>query len=81
MMATGILKGFGLSDAQLHKAHEAWLEIPNAVEVIGKTNITLRQYDRLLKLAESQHRSLSDLVNEQVSKAVQDLAGEGAASK
>jgi len=85
MMATGILKGFGLSDAQMQKAHDAWLDMPNAVEVIGKVNVTLRQYDRLSKLAESQHRSVSDLVNDEVSKAVETLEksapGDGATPK
>jgi hypothetical protein len=84
MMANGILKGFGLSDAQMQKAHEAWLNIPNAVEVTGKVNLTLRQYGRLAKLAESQHRSVSDLVNEEFTKAVETLEksapAEGAAA-
>lgn len=74
MMAAGILKGFGMKEPELQKAREFWLDVPNAVEVVGKMNVTLRQYDRLSKLAESQHRSVSDLLNEEVSKAVEALA-------
>jgi lysophospholipase L1-like esterase len=74
VMAAGILKGFGISAAQLQKARDTWLDIPNAVEVIGKTNVTLRQYDQLSRLAESQHRSVSDLVNDQVNQAIESLA-------
>ena len=73
MMATGILKAFGLTDEQMQKAREAWLDIPNSVELNGKTNINLRQYERLTKLAASQHRPLSDLVSEELGKAVDTL--------
>ena len=42
MMATGVLKGFGLDEDQLQKAKEAWLDIPNCVE-LGKISVSLRQ--------------------------------------
>jgi lysophospholipase L1-like esterase len=85
MMAAGILKGFGLSDAQMQKARDFWADIPNSVELTGKVAVTLRQYDRLARLAESQHRSVADLVTAEVEKAVESLTksapADGAAAK
>ncbi|HZK79421.1 MAG TPA: GDSL-type esterase/lipase family protein [Humisphaera sp.] len=72
MMATGVLKGFGLDEAQLHKAKEAWLDIPNCVE-LGKISVSLRQLDGLSKLADSRHESVQDLVNAEVKKSVEAL--------
>ncbi|HWE01546.1 MAG TPA: GDSL-type esterase/lipase family protein [Tepidisphaeraceae bacterium] len=72
MMATGVLKGFGLDEAQLHTAKEAWLDLPNAVE-LGKISVSLRQLESLQKLAESRHESVQNLVNAEVKKSVDEL--------
>jgi len=69
MMALGILRAFGLTDAQLSRARTAWDEIPNAMQV----GITLRQYRELAKIAQTQHRSVDAVVNEAVSATVSNL--------
>ena len=69
MMATGVLKAFGLSEAQMQKAREAWSGIPQGVD----GNITLGQYNRLVELAAKQNRSLNDLISEALVKAVDTL--------
>jgi lysophospholipase L1-like esterase len=73
MMAAGVLKAFGLSDAQLQKAREAWLDTPRAVEFSPKTALTLRQYNQLSDLAIKQNRSVNDLLNEELAKAIEAL--------
>jgi len=69
MMAAGVLKAFGLSDAQMQKAREAWAAIPQGVG----GSITLGQYNRLSELAAKRDRSINDLVNDELSKAVEAL--------
>lgn len=59
LMATGVLKALGLDDAQIEKAREVWLDIPNGWSAnltypvtITKT-LTLRQYIALQKTSPS----------------------------
>ncbi len=73
MMAAGVLKTLGSSNAQLQKARDFWLDVPKAVELSAKAGVSLRQYEQLSKLAESQNKSVQDLVNGQVDKAVEAL--------
>ncbi len=55
LMATGVLKALGLDDAQIEKAREVWLDIPNGwsaeltYQVKITKSLTLRQYIALQK--------------------------------
>ncbi|MDQ3813731.1 MAG: SGNH/GDSL hydrolase family protein, partial [Armatimonadota bacterium] len=69
MMAEGVLKAFGLNDAQMQKAREAWSGIPQNVGA----SITLGQYNRLNDLAAKQNRTVNDLINEELAKAIESL--------
>jgi lysophospholipase L1-like esterase len=60
MMATGILRGFGLDDAQVAKATEVFMDIPNGVS--ASVPLTLRQYAALEAAAAKQGKSLQDLL-------------------
>lgn len=75
VMATGVLKAFGLSDAQLAKARQAWAEIPGGWSVSvtyqgsSKTNslsvvvpLTRAQYEKFQPIAAAQPKGGS--VNE-----------------
>lgn len=75
MMALGILKAFGLDDAQLQKAQKAWLDIPHAVELNGRTLITIRQWDKIDAIARKEHKTVADVVNEAFSKTLDSLMG------
>jgi lysophospholipase L1-like esterase len=66
VMATGVLKAFGLSDEQIAKAKKSWLDIPNAVEL--KVGLTLRQYERLKQVAESQGKTVQQYINDEAKK-------------
>jgi lysophospholipase L1-like esterase len=73
MMAGGILKAFGLSDAQFQKAQQSWLDIPRAIVVNGTAQLTLRQWDQLNAIAAREHKSLGELLNDTFSKAVDTM--------
>jgi lysophospholipase L1-like esterase len=73
MMATGVLKGFGLSVDELAKAKEAWLDIPNSSNVAAKMGITQRQAQQLEKVAAAQNTTVDKLINEEFTKLVTGL--------
>jgi lysophospholipase L1-like esterase len=68
MMATGVLRGFGLDDAQVAKATEAFLDIPNGVS--ASVPLTLRQYAALEAAAAKQGKSLQDLLKGVLEKII-----------
>jgi len=72
-MASGILKALGMSDAQLAKAREHWLDIPGAWAVGVKARITLRQYAQLEALAAERNQSVDALVSAELAKALDTL--------
>jgi hypothetical protein len=71
MMAAGVLRAFGLSDAQMQKARAHWMTIP--VETRPKVSLPLGKYQALSDLAAKRQRSISDLLNEEAAKAVDAL--------
>ena len=73
MMAKGVLKGFGLSEEQLKKAQDKWLDMPDAMEAAGKVKVSMRQYQQLNTFAAQQRRPLSDILNEAVAKTVESI--------
>jgi lysophospholipase L1-like esterase len=77
MMATGILKAFGLNDEQLKKAHEFWLDIPHAVNLQTKASLSLRQFNQLHELAAKQNRNVNDLIGDELNKSVEALLKAG----
>jgi lysophospholipase L1-like esterase len=76
LMAQGILRAFGLSEAELKKAQAAWLEIPGGAilgasytagkgkTLTGAHSISLRQRRELEAQAAGQNKSLEDFLNE-----------------
>jgi lysophospholipase L1-like esterase len=73
MMALGVLKGFGLSEEQLNKAKDKWLDMPDSSEAVGKIKLTMRQYQKLKAFAAEQKRPLNDILNEVIGKAVEAM--------
>ena len=73
LMAQGILKAFGLSEAQLTKANEKWLDAPGTAGIHVNANMTLRQYEKLSVLAHSRGLSVEQLVQEEAAKAIKTL--------
>jgi lysophospholipase L1-like esterase len=66
LMAKGILRAFGLDDAQLAKADDAWLDIPGAIEykpaLQGSLRLSLRQQRQLEPIAAKHKLTVEQLV-------------------
>jgi len=78
MMATGVLRAFGMSASQLQKAHDFWMNMPQAAcAVTVKAGLTLRQYKELSELAAKENRSVEDMVNAEVEKSMKTLTPSG----
>jgi lysophospholipase L1-like esterase len=69
MMAAGVLKAFGIDDAQLAQTKAAWMEMPNVAPVTAKTDLTVNQYRALLKAASDEKSSVDELVSHDLEKA------------
>ncbi len=83
MMALGVLKGVGLDSAELAKAKEAWLDIPDTNTVKAQIALSQRQTQQLEKLAAASNTSVEKLINEELSKLVMSRlkSDKGAADK
>ena len=66
MMAVGVLRAFGLNEAQLQTAREAWAGIPQNISA----SLALGQYNRLSEIANKQNRTIEDVIKEAVEKAI-----------
>ncbi len=73
LMATGVLRAFGLNEAQLKLANESWKDLPDGAPLDLKAAVTQRQMEHLKQVAAAQNRSINDLVNEQVRKYLDTL--------
>ncbi len=73
MMATGVLKGFGLNDAEIGKAKDAWLDIPNFSKLSATKAISLRQFRQLEKVAAQRKVTVDNLLNDEFNKSVESL--------
>ncbi|HZE99172.1 MAG TPA: hypothetical protein VE981_19365, partial [Planctomycetota bacterium] len=68
MMASGVLRGFGLDDAQMAKATNAFLDIPNGVN--ASVPLTLRQYAALEAAAAKEGKTVQELLKTALDKIV-----------
>jgi hypothetical protein len=78
MMALGVLKGFGLDEAQIAKAKEAWGDLPTPVTL--KANLTYRQLEALEKVAKAQGKSVEAILQGAVDKQLAELLSGGGAT-
>ncbi|HLY73819.1 MAG TPA: SGNH/GDSL hydrolase family protein [Planctomycetota bacterium] len=70
MMASGVLRGFGLSEAQMAKATEVFLDIPNGVS--ASVPVTLRQYAALESAAVKEGKSVQELIRAAVDRILSE---------
>lgn len=73
LMATSVLRAFGLTSDQMLKAREVWLNIPNGASLSGKQAISLKQYEKLKALADRRKVSVSQLIDAEFSGTVSNL--------
>jgi lysophospholipase L1-like esterase len=72
MMAAGVLKALGLTDAQLADARKSWSALPNGQTLILGASMTVDQYLKLRTAAASQGHSAEDMLNADLAKDVQN---------
>lgn len=73
LMAHGILRAFGLSESQLQRANDAWLDAPGTSSVGASAALTLRQYERISALALRQGQSVAELLSQAFDQTIEDL--------
>lgn len=74
IMARGILRAMGLSEAQLATAGEAWLDTPNVVVTqTVKLNITLRQYSAIEHAAAADGKSVEEWLGVRLHKDLESV--------
>jgi len=73
MMATGVLRAFGVDEAALAKAKEAWLDIPGGARLAPSVPVTLRQLAALEAVAARQGKSLQALLQPALERDIADL--------
>ena len=73
MMALGVLKGMGLNAAELAKAKDTWLDIPDTSNVSAKMGLTQRQIQQLEKLAAARQVTVDSLIQEEFTKLVTSI--------
>jgi lysophospholipase L1-like esterase len=71
MMATGVLRAFGLNESQIKVARDYWMDMPEIACLVDcKVGLTLRQYQQLSAMAAKQNQTVSDLVSAEAIKAI-----------
>ena len=74
-MAAGVLKAFGLTDAQVAAAKEKWLDLPNGAPLQVSAGLTVRQYQQLRAAAAADGKTIDQVMAEDLNKAVQARLG------
>jgi lysophospholipase L1-like esterase len=67
VMALGVLRAFGLSDEQLNKAQEGWLDIPSGTTI----SVTIRQSRKLEALAAKEKKPVEGVLDSLLPKNVE----------
>ncbi len=69
MMAAGVLKALGFTDAQLAQEKSVWLDLP-AMGYTATVSVTVKQSEQLRDLAERQGMNMTDFMNKEFQKAI-----------
>jgi hypothetical protein len=62
MMATGVLRAFGLNETEMAKANEVFENMPDFSSLTAKTSLTLRQKRQLQKIAEQRNTTVDAMI-------------------
>lgn len=71
MMAEGVLRAFGLDEAEMETARAKWRETPGVAEVSLKMPLTLREYETLEARARERGESVAAMVKGWVKEKVE----------
>ena len=74
MMAEGVLRVFGLDDAQMAKAKAVWLEIPASTRLQNANKmVSLKEYNKLAEMAAKENLSVNDFIDREMKKPIDAL--------
>jgi len=76
MMATGILKAWGITDAQMADILPVWNEMNSGVTATVNPNLTVNQYLQLRALAASKGTTVNDMISDAAKTDVLNLLKE-----
>ena len=68
MMATGVLKAFGLDDAQMQKARAAWATLRSVTSINVSVSLSMQQFQQLSLIAGKQGKSVGALLGPELNK-------------
>lgn len=71
MMARGVLKAFGLDEAQIAKAEAAWRVIPGTFQTNVKVSLSLDELAVLEKAAAAKNQTVQDILNAEAAKTTE----------
>ena len=81
VMAAGVLKAFGFTDAQLAAAKEAWLDLPGGMTLTIKPSMTVRQYLQMRETAAGQGHTVEEMLSGDLDKDVKNTLGTSTPAK
>jgi lysophospholipase L1-like esterase len=71
MMASGILKTFGFTAAQIAQAKEAWMTLPNAEPLNLRLGCTAADYLKLRAIATAQGQTVDEMLSGDLTRDIQ----------
>jgi len=79
MMAEGVLRAFGLDDAQITTARAKWNTLPDAVTVTPKLKLSLPEMVKIEAQADSEKKSVDDFLAERLRASLAPVLKSGGA--
>jgi lysophospholipase L1-like esterase len=73
LMAEGVLRVFGLDDAQIGVAKAAWLDIPNSTKVEATGMISIRDYNKIAADARKEDLSVDEYLSRKFAKTLETI--------
>jgi lysophospholipase L1-like esterase len=74
MMAKGVAKAFGLTDAQLESSQQKWMNVPNALEVrMPSIKVSVTEMEKLTAAAAKEGKSIKQIFSEMINKKKEEL--------
>lgn len=68
MMATGVLRMFGLNDDQIAKAKNAWRDDANKSNINVRVGMSIAEYEKLSNMAAAENMTIDNFVKAQLEK-------------
>ena len=80
MMAAGVLKAFGMDDAQVAQIRGGWMDTPDTAPLDAKGKVSVRDYLALQKAAAGQKTSVDTMLSADLDKDIKSHLASGSAA-